>query len=155
MKNSFLKYLLVFLILNFGALGLGTLLMNNGPTSEWYINLNKAPWTPPGWVFGVAWTSIMICFSIFLAKLFEKDYSFRFKVLFAIQFILNVSWNYVFFNQYQTLTGLVFITFLTSIVFYYFFEIGKKVDNYRYLILPYLLWLCIATSLNLYIVIHN
>lgn len=60
--------LILFLILNFGALALGGLFTNNGVNSEWYTNLNKAPWTPPGWVFGFAWTTIMICFSIYMAK---------------------------------------------------------------------------------------
>jgi tryptophan-rich sensory protein len=27
-----------------------------------YLNLNKAPWTPAGWVFGAAWTSVMLFF---------------------------------------------------------------------------------------------
>ena len=44
--------------------------MANGPQTEWYLNLNKAHWTPPGWVFGAAWTTIMICFSIYLSYLF-------------------------------------------------------------------------------------
>ena len=57
-----LKLILFFLILNFGALGIGSFLMNNGPTSTWYLTLNKAPWTPPGWVFGFAWFTIMILF---------------------------------------------------------------------------------------------
>ena len=55
MKNQ-LKFTILFLIINFGGLAIGNWFMNNGPISEWYLNLNKAPWTPPGWVFGVAWT---------------------------------------------------------------------------------------------------
>ena len=43
--------LLFFLLLNFGGLALGSFLMGEGPTGMWYSNLNKAPWTPPGWVF--------------------------------------------------------------------------------------------------------
>ena len=46
------KVLIVFLIINFGALAMGGWLMNNGPQTDWYLALNKAPWTPPGWVFG-------------------------------------------------------------------------------------------------------
>lgn len=45
----------LFFIINFGALGLGALLMDSSPIeNEWYVQLNKAPWTPPGWVFGAA-----------------------------------------------------------------------------------------------------
>ena len=65
-----LKYIFIFLIINFGALAVGSWLMDNGPQTEWYINLNQAPWTPPGWVFGVAWSSIMICFAAYMSHLF-------------------------------------------------------------------------------------
>ena len=53
--------------------------MDNGPMTDWYINLNQAPWSPPGWVFGAAWTTIMICFSIYMAYLFKffKDSKLR------------------------------------------------------------------------------
>ena len=79
---SFLKRFIFFLFINFGSLALGSWLMNNGPQSEWYIQLNKAPWTPAGWVFGVAWTTIMICFSLYLAKLFEHQNSSFLRILF-------------------------------------------------------------------------
>jgi tryptophan-rich sensory protein len=53
---------LLFFILNFAALAVGGLFTGSGVSSEWYQNLDKAPWTPPGWVFGAAWPFIMICF---------------------------------------------------------------------------------------------
>jgi len=146
---------LFFLIINFGGLALGSWLMNNGPETLWYQDLNKAPWTPPGWVFGAAWTSIMICFSIYLSVLFKNNYSFKILRLYIAQVILNVGWNYVFFNQHEVTSGLIFIILLTSLIFYFFFTFKKEVKNYSYLLLPYMIWLCIATSLNLYILIHN
>tara|TARA_B100000809_G_scaffold97360_1_gene95901 strand:- start:26954 stop:27415 length:462 start_codon:yes stop_codon:yes gene_type:complete len=149
------KLTLLFLVINFGGLAIGSWLMNNGPMTDWYTNLNQAPWSPPGWVFGVAWTVIMICFSIYLGHLFIRNYSLKLTFIFFTQFILNVSWNYFFFNQHLVLFGFVIITLLTSLLFYYFFKLSKKTNNYKYLLLPYIIWLCIATSLNLYILIHN
>ncbi len=154
MKNQ-LKFTILFLIINFGGLAIGNWFMNNGPISEWYLNLNKAPWTPPGWVFGVAWTIIMICFSVYLGKLFLEQDNSKNRIVFFIQFLLNVSWNYIFFNQQWVLFGLLNITLLTSLIFIYFFKLSNKVKNYKYLLLPYMIWLSIATSLNLYILIHN
>jgi tryptophan-rich sensory protein len=66
------QLILFFLIINMGSLAIGSWLMNNGPKTDWYINLNKAPWSPPGWLFGIAWTTIMVCFSVLLAHLFSK-----------------------------------------------------------------------------------
>lgn len=147
--------LLLFLIINFGGLALGSWLMNDGPMTSWYLALEKAPWTPPGWVFGAAWTTIMICFSIYLSNLFKNHYSSTILRLFIVQVILNVGWNYVFFNQHEVFGGLIVILLLTSLIFYFFFTFKKQVQNYSYLLLPYMIWLCIATSLNLYILIHN
>lgn len=150
-----LAYTFLFLIVNFGGLAIGNLLMNNGPQTDWYNQLEKAPWTPPGIVFGIAWTLIMFCFSIYLAKLFASKVTKEKVVFFIIQFLLNVSWNYIFFNQHLKFLGLICITLLTASIFTYFFAFSKNVKNYKYLLLPYMIWLCIATSLNLYIVVYN
>lgn len=150
-----LKITLLFLIINFGGLALGNWLMQNGPMTDWYLNLEKAPWTPPGWVFGFAWTLIMICFSIYLGKLFSVNNSTQNKLIFLVQFVLNVSWNFFFFNQHWVFVALVSILLLTSLLFVYFFKLSHKVGSYKYLLLPYIIWLCIATSLNLYVLIHN
>ena len=149
------KYLILFLIINFGGLALGSWLMNNGPNSDWYLNLDKAPWTPPGWVFGAAWTTIMVCFSVYLVFLFIKNFSKKKLILFIIQVLLNVSLNYIFFNQRLVLFALVTITLLTSVIFYLFITYYKEQKRFSFLLLPYMVWLCIATSLNLYILIHN
>ncbi len=155
MKKEKIKYLILFLFINFGGLGLGSWLMNNGPMTSWYLNLNKAPWSPPGWVFGFAWTSIMVCFSIYLMSLFTKNYNNKKRFLFIIQVVLNVSWNYIFFNQHQVLFALIIIILLSALIFYLFFTYLNEQKKISYLLLPYMIWLCIATSLNLYILIHN
>lgn len=150
------KYILLFLFINFGGLALGSWLMNGGSTGEWYAQLNKAPWTPPGWVFGVAWTLIMICFSIYLTFLFTELKQIKPIRLFIAQVILNVSWNFIFFNKHLTILGLIVIILLTAVIFTFFliFDTGK-VKRIRYLLVPYMVWLCIATSLNAYVVFNN
>jgi len=149
-------FTLLFLIINFGALYFGSLLMNNGPMTEWYTNLNQAPWTPPGWVFGFAWTTIMILFSFYLAYLFKWNNSTSIWLLYALQVLLNVSWNYIFFNQHMIIFGLVIIVLLLVLIIYFFLTFRTDAMQIkRFLLLPYIIWLCIATSLNLYIVVHN
>ena len=150
-----IKLITVFLVLNFGALAIGNWFMNNGPQTEWYQNLNKAPWTPPGWVFGVAWTLIMICFSIYMAQLYNILPTKRILVLFAIQFLCNVSWNYIFFNQHFISLGLFVIVLLTLIISYFLISYYKTLKLKSVFIMPYFIWLCIATSLNAYILINN
>ena len=150
-----LKYIGIFLILNFGALAIGSLLMDNGPQSNWYINLNQAPWTPAGWVFGVAWTIIMFCFSVYMAYLYKLKPTNMVIVLFTIQFVFNVIWNYAFFNQHFIGIGFILILLLTCIVATFTFLFKKEMGLKTILILPYLIWLCIASSLNGYILLNN
>lgn len=150
-----LKYTLFFLIINFGALGLGTLLMANGPLTNWYLSLNKAPWTPPGWFFGFAWTTIMICFSVYMAHLYLLKNNTKLKTLFTIQFILNVIWNFLFFNQHLVLLGLICIIFLTITVGKFMMDYKFLLNKKTLLIVPYFIWLCVATTLNAYIFIYN
>ena len=150
------KLLFLFLLVNFGGLALGGWLMNNGPASDWYINLNQAPWTPPGWVFGVAWTTIMLCFSIYLAYLFNAVRTRNLKISFGLALFLNVIWNYIFFNQHMVTLGLIIIQFLTLMIFYFFFNYkAGQLRSIRFLLLPYMIWMCIATSLNAYVVFNN
>ncbi|MDO6490906.1 MULTISPECIES: TspO/MBR family protein [unclassified Cellulophaga] len=149
------KYIILFLVLNFGALALGVLLMDNGAQSNWYLQLNKAPWTPPGWVFGAAWTIIMVCFSIYLGILAKLSKNFKFIFLFVIQWFLNVGWNFAFFNQHNISIGLVIITALTFLILYIPTKYKNILKYKSLLLLPYIIWLFIATSLNAYILIYN
>ncbi len=155
-ENKYIRFI-IFLVVNFLALGIGVLLMENGPQKDWYLSLNKAPWTPPGWVFGAAWTTIMLLFTFYMTRL-SFEYSFlnkKLTTLFIGQWVLNVSWNFFFFNQHLTVVGLVSITLLWLLIGYFTFEHLKRLRLFTLLILPYLIWMTIATSLNAYIVFYN
>lgn len=147
---------IIFLMLNFGALAVGGYFTGVGVPSEWYIGLNKAPWTPPGWVFGAAWTTIMICYGIYMGSLWVAETN-RKKIvgLYLLQWALNVVWNPVFFYFHEALFGLVIIFLLTLLVGYFLFGFRKQLKLKSVLILPYFIWLLIATSLNAYVVFFN
>lgn len=147
---------IIFLVINFAALGIGGMFTGSGVPSEWYQNLNKAPWTPPGWVFGAAWTLIMVCFSVYMAYGWKHvNNRSLFLILFIFQWILNVLWNPVFFKFHAVLLGLIVITALTLLVAYFLFGNLRQIKVWSLLVLPYFIWLLIATSLNAYILIKN
>ena len=151
-----LKRIILFLLLNFAALAIGGLFTGSGVTSDWYTSLNQAPWTPPGWVFGTAWTSIMVCFAFYIVYAYERVDSKKLLILlFAIQWVLNVAWNPIFFKFHHVSFALVTITALTLLTIYLLFKYHNKLKILSLLILPYVIWLCIATSLNAYIMINN
>ncbi len=148
--------LIAFLLINFFALYLGQLFTDGGVVSSWYSNLNKAPWTPPGWVFGFSWTMIMLCFSFFMAYAMDlvKDQR-RLFLIFGIQFLFNVGWNPTFFYFNNILAGLIIILLLTALVVYMLMAYKKELGNKVLLLLPYIIWLIIATSLNAYALVAN
>ena len=148
--------LILFLALNFGALAIGSFFTGDGVSSDWYANLDKAPWTPPGWVFGAAWTTIMLCFSFYMAYTWEAVENKNWlRDLYAVQWLLNVSWNPVFFYYQNAAAGFMFIITLTLLVGYLLFYYWSVLKIKSALIAPYFIWLLIATSLNGYILLRN
>ncbi len=148
--------IIIFLVLNFAALGIGGFFTGKGVPSEWYNNLNKAPWSPPGWVFGFAWTTIMICFSVYMAYAWTKVSDLKLLViLFALQWVLNIAWNPAFFYFHQVGFALIIISLLTILVGYFLVAYWSDLKIYSLLIMPYFVWLLIATSLNAYVLIKN
>lgn len=148
--------ILIFTLLNLGALAIGSLFTGPGVSSEWYQELNKAPWTPPGWVFGAAWFTIMICFAIYMAIIWkETEQQNLLAGLYIFQLILNISWNPVFFSLYNTSLGLIIIITLTGLMTFFAIFYWPKMQVLSVLILPYVVWLMIASSLNAYIWYKN
>ena len=149
-----LKRTLIFLILNFSALAIGGLFTGDGVASEWYYNLNKAPWTPPGWVFGFAWSTIMICFSFFMSFLWNPATK-AIKWLYILQWVFNVLWNPLFFYFNMSDLALINIVSLLVIVSILQFKYYSQLKLKSLLIAPYFIWLIIACSLNAYICLYN
>ena len=146
----------IFIFINFIALAIGAFLMGNEVISDWYQDLDKAPWTPPGWVFGAAWTFIMICFGIFMGQAWNKVVEKRkLLVLYILHWLLNVAWNPIFFSSHMVFLGLVVITILWGLMLYFMIRYSKEMKWWIVLVAPYVIWLAIATSLNAFIYIYN
>lgn len=155
-SKQLFTYIAVFLLLNFLALYVGGLFTGKGVGSDWYRDLEKAPWTPAGWVFGLAWTTIMVCFSIYMGLAWEQTANKTLLIgLFILQLTLNIGWNPVFFHFHQVLLALLMISALSILIAYFFIFFWQTLKVKSLLILPYLIWLIIATSLNVYIVLKN
>lgn len=146
----------VFLLIGAAGLAIGGLFTGPGVDSEWYKGLNKAPWTPPGWVFGAAWTLIVITFAWFMAQAVDEvENKSKLYVAYAVQWVLNMGWNPLFFYSHETGWGLVVISALTLLVAWFTFGLRRVVAPAHYAVYPYFLWLLIATSLNAYIWLQN
>jgi len=125
--------------------------------TEWYQTLNKPFFQPPSWVFGPAWTILYVLMGIALALVWHSNDKNKrtAMMLFLFQFVLNLMWSPVFFKMQKPEAALVVIINLLFLLFFTM-RAFKKVDERAFnLMIPYLLWICFATSLNAAIVYLN
>ncbi len=154
-NTRFIVVLGLFLLINFGGLAIGGWQQGGGPSGEWYQSLDRAPWTPPGWVFGAAWFTIMFCFSIYMADRIRINPNAWVMWLFMIALILNVAWNPVFFRLREMVAGLIILIGLFLVISAIMFGQWKLMSWKSLLLLPYFIWLLIAISLNAYVILEN
>jgi tryptophan-rich sensory protein len=91
-----------------------------------------------------------------MAKMWEiSQHKTMLLLLFSVQWILNVGWNPLFFSMHLVLLSLIVIVLLTGLVGFFFFSSFQKSKLVSLLVLPYFIWLMIASSLNAYIYLYN
>ena len=155
-KVNYFKIFVSFFTLNFAALALGSLFTSPGINSVWFNSLEQAPWNPPGWMFGLAWTTIMICFTFYMTSLYSNsNRKIELLILFTAQWLLNVGWNIAFFHFQSPFWALIIISSLLIVLLIFMMSYLKKVKLMTLFIIPYIIWLMIATSLNIYILFKN
>ena len=144
--------------LNYMVIGLITLVVStlgrvfSSAGMRWYYTLNLPSFTPPSWVFGIAWTIIFALTATAAALVwnrFERNRHFWFIIgLFVANAFLNILWTYLFFSQHKIGFALadavlLFITVLSLIVL-----IGQCSLFVASLLAPYLGWTTFAIVLN-------
>ena len=75
----------IFLLACFSAGATGGLF----PPGSWYAGLKKPSWTPPNWLFPVAWTSLYICMSFAGARAALSPDNSLAMALWSLQIALN------------------------------------------------------------------
>jgi translocator protein len=134
----------------------GTLLTKIGP---WYFSLAKPDWQPPPPAFGIIWTSIYILcvFSAVLAwrASNQAEWRKRLLILFGINAALNVLWCALFFALKRPDFALVEVVPFWLSVGALIVYIWPRHKLAALLLVPYLVWVAIATALNLSIVQLN
>jgi translocator protein len=119
----------------------------------WYASLSKPAWTPPSWVFPVAWNVLYALMAISLWRLWERARAHvagarRAMRLFLTQLALNAAWSPIFFGLHAIVAWLAIIITL-AIVLTTTIAAAHRVDRpAAWLLVPYLAWIIYATSLN-------
>ena len=125
-----------------------------GP-GAWYQGLAKPSWTPPGWVFPVAWTTLYILMALAatrVAPLSAAGYALAF---WALQITLNTLWTPIFFGAHRMGMAMIIIALLWVTVAAMLVAFWRLDRIAAVMIVPYLGWLSIAASLNFWIWRNN
>jgi tryptophan-rich sensory protein len=126
--------------------------------STWYSTLNRAPLTPPNYVFPIAWT---ILYGIiggggwFIWKTPSSPTLKVIKILYATQLMLNWSWTPLFFGFHLIDISLIVLGGMDVLVCALIWLTYPKARVPSLMMIPYLLWILFATYLNFYIWWHN
>lgn len=118
------------------------------PPGDWYERLDKPAWTPPNWLFPVAWTFLYIAIAVAAARVAALPGTGLAVAFWALQIALNTLWTPVFFGLRRIGGGMVVLVGLwiavagTTALFY-------QVDTLAGLLFaPYLVWVSYAGALN-------
>jgi translocator protein len=133
--------------------GLGT-----DTSSDWYRNLNKPAWQPPGAVFGPVWTVLYVLIAI-AATLAVRDVPGpRRRVvtgLFAANLTLNVAWTWIFFRGQAPRAAGIEILVLLGTIAALVWLIWPHNRTAALALAPYGAWVGFATALTWTIAAQN
>lgn len=145
------RFLPVFIVACLLVSGFGGLFQPD----EWYRNLNQAPWTPPNIAFPIVWGILYLLIAIAGWIIFARGDRLT-KQLWVVQLLVNASWSWVFFGLHQPVFALLDIMTLVVLVAILLWRCKRQhLTLAAALLVPYLVWLLLASSLNAYIVIFN
>ncbi len=134
-----------------------------GNVNGWYATADKAPWTPPNWVFGPVWTVLYVAMAVAAWLVWRRraEGSRSALTAYGVQLVLNLLWTPVFFGLYPALgtpalwIGFGVIVALAMAVSVTVLRFGPISRAAGLLMLPYLSWIVFAASLNLWAALHN
>ncbi len=127
--------------------GLGATLTS----SDWYRELPRPSFAPPGWVFGPVWITLytMMAVAAWLVWRTPANNVRRAALVwFAIQLALNAAWTPVFFGLRSPAGGLAVIVALLAAIVGTIVAFRRISPPAAWLLAPYLAWVAFATVLN-------
>ena len=150
MSAQSLLRLVACLAVCFCVAGLGAI-ATTPKIATWYAALEKPSFTPPNYVFPIAWNVLYALMAFSLWRLWEAprgEMRRRAITLFLLQLAVNLAWSWIFFGAESIRGGLSAILGLDALVAMTIVA-AWKVDRFAAsLLLPYLLWIGYATALN-------
>jgi translocator protein len=155
--NDVIK-LVISIIACFAAAGIGSLFTFKS-IPNWYARLKKPSYTPPNWAFGPVWTALYLLMGISVFLVWQKGLAtngalFAF-ILFWIQLVVNAIWSIVFFGKKSKGGGVITIIVLWLLIMVTMITSFRVSDWAGALLIPYIMWVSIASYLNIGIWLLN
>lgn len=119
--------------------------------STWYVLLNKPDFNPPNYLFGPVWSVLYTLMGIsfyFIWRTPKTSLRNQAINIFLTQLFFNGLWSIVFFGFRDIFTALIVILILWVSILMTILRFWQLNKTAAYLLLPYLLWVSIATVLN-------
>ncbi|MBY0450112.1 MAG: tryptophan-rich sensory protein [Cyanobacteria bacterium] len=143
--------LVLFISLSF-LVGLSGKFATQPALTYWYPSLMKPDWTPPGWLFGPAWTVLYILMSVSAWLIWRKDgFTEADKpawTLYFSQLLLNGAWSFIFFGAHQIALALLDISLLWLCLIATGVAFWQRNLLSGILLLPYIGWVFFAALVN-------
>ena len=151
------KKLLLCLAIPLAVGGLAALLTLG--SMEAYRNLLQPPFSPPGWVFPVAWSILYILMGWGSYRVWVAEAPAEKKrpalLVYAAQLFFNFFWSLLFFRWELRLTAFFWLLALWFLVYGTICLFYRVEDPAGDLLLPYLLWTTYAAYLNMGVFLLN
>lgn len=117
----------------------------------WYTTLNQPSWTPPTWVFGPVWTTLYVlmgtaAYLVSRSKKLGKSFVLW---LFLAHLLVNTFWSIAFFAMHELLLSVIVILVLLGLIMLLMRLFWRYSHMATYLMIPYLLWVSYASTLNI------
>ncbi|MCP5469838.1 MAG: tryptophan-rich sensory protein [Chlamydiales bacterium] len=123
--------------------------------NTWYAALKKPDWTPPSWIFAPVWTVLYLTMAVALFMVWRKGAQFGAYFFWFLQLLLNFTWSFFFFSLKSPWLGFIDILLLWIAIFATIVVFAKYSKGAAWLLLPYLLWVSYALTLNFEIIRLN
>ncbi len=125
----------------------------------WSAALIRPVWHPPTWIFGPAWSIVLLCVALGSAASWtelatERDRK-SFLVLLGFNAIFNLAWSPVFYLLRRPDIALVAMAFLWISIAACIAFLIVRAPRPASFFAPYLIWITIAWALNFEIVRLN
>lgn len=127
-------------------------------TGAWYDQLNKPAWTPPSWIFAPVWTVLYALMGIAAWRVWLRNgfAGARLELtLFLIHLLFNAAWTPLFFGLHLLTISAVEIVLLWAMILALLILFWRRDRIAGVLLIPYLLWVTYATTLNIGFAVMN